>query len=86
MKGNMKMSKMIIVEGPQGTGKTTLTNYLRDNLSSSNLYRLSGQKDKTITGKDYSKKMYYALIEYLEKMQQIPMDIRNILLLMFMMI
>ena len=44
-------SKLIIVEGPQGTGKTTLTNYLRENLASSNLYRLSGQKDKSEKGK-----------------------------------
>ncbi len=36
-------NRMIIVEDPQGTGKTTLTNYLRDNIASSNLYRLSGQ-------------------------------------------
>ncbi len=68
-------NRMIIVEGPQGTGKTTLTNYLRDNISSSNLYRLSGSKDKTKTGKEISKKMYYALTEYLEKMESIPMDL-----------
>ena len=43
----MNKSKLIIIEGPQGTGKTTLANYLRDNMSGSNLYRLSGQKDKT---------------------------------------
>ena len=67
-------SKMIIIEGPQGTGKSTLANYLRDNLAGSNLYRLSGQKDKTITGKELSTKMYDALIVYLEQMQEIPMD------------
>ena len=44
-------NKLIIVEGPQGTGKTTLTNYLREKLSGSNLYRLSGQKDKSKKGK-----------------------------------
>lgn len=68
-------NRIIIVEGPQGTGKTTLTNYLRENISSSNLYRLSGQKDKTITGLEISKKMYQALINYLKEMQDIPMDI-----------
>lgn len=71
----MKKQKLIIVEGPQGTGKTTLTNYLRDNIPGSNLYRLSGQKDKTNTGKEYSKKMYNALLEYLNSMQEIPMDL-----------
>ncbi len=68
-------SKMIIIEGPQGTGKSTLANYLHDNLAGSNLYRLSGQKDKTNTGKILSTKMYEALIEYLQVMQDIPMDI-----------
>jgi thymidylate kinase len=69
------MNKMIIVEGPQGTGKTTLTNYLRDNISGSNLYRLSGQKDKTLKGLESSKKMYYALLDYLKVMESIPMDL-----------
>ncbi len=69
-------SKMIIIEGPQGTGKSTLANYLRDNLAGSNLYRLSGQKDKTVTGKELSTKMYdEALISYLQVMQDIPMDL-----------
>ena len=71
----MKKNRLIIVEGPQGTGKSTLANYLRENISGSNLYRLSGQKDKTITGKQYSSKMYQALLEYLNVMQDIPMDL-----------
>ena len=65
---------MIIIEGPQGTGKTTLANFLRENIPSSNLYRLSGQKDKTITGKSLSEKMYITLLEYLKQMESIPMD------------
>lgn len=68
-------NKLIIVEGPQGTGKTTLTNYLRENIPGSNLYRLSGQKDKTENGQKYSEKMYEALLEYLEKLEEIPMDL-----------
>ena len=71
----MKKNKIIIVEGPQGTGKTTLTNYLRDNLPGSNLYRLSGQKDKTPIGKKLSRTMYQALLDYLKKMETIPMDL-----------
>ncbi len=71
----MNKSKLIVIEGPQGTGKTTLANYLRENLPGSNLYRLSGQKDKTNSGKNLSTKMYKALLEYLEKMQDIPMDL-----------
>ena len=70
----MERNKIIIVEGPQGTGKSTLTSFLRTNIASTNLYSLSGQKDKTETGKKNSIIMYDALIEYLEKMQQVPMD------------
>lgn len=69
------MSRIIIVEGPQGTGKTTLANYLRENIPASNLYRLSGQADKSIAGKEKSRKMYEALIEYMSKMQDVPMDL-----------
>ena len=61
--------KCIIIEGPQGCGKTSLANYLRENIAASNLYRLTGNKDKTITGKEKSKKMYEALLEYMEKIQ-----------------
>ncbi len=66
---------MIIVEGPQGTGKTTLTDYLRDNIPTSNLYRLSGHKIKSIEGKELSRKMYYDQLDYLEKLSSIPMDL-----------
>ena len=38
--------KLIIVEGSQGTGKTTTTNYLREQMLNTNLLRLSGMKHK----------------------------------------
>lgn len=38
-------SKLIIVEGPQGGGKTSVTNYLREKITSSILLRLSGTKE-----------------------------------------
>ncbi len=50
----MEKSLVIIVEGPQGAGKTTLTNRLREEMTSTNLIRMSGVKDKTITGKEKS--------------------------------
>ena len=62
-------SKCIIIEGPQGCGKTHLVNYLRENIPASNLYRLSGQKDKTEKGKEKSKKMYYALLKYMKEIE-----------------
>ena len=37
---------IIIVEGPQGVGKTTFTNYLREHMAATDLYRLSGIKDR----------------------------------------
>jgi len=61
----MKM-KCIIIEGPQGCGKTSLANYLREHIPASNLYRLSGQQDKTAAGKEKSKKMYNALLDYMK--------------------
>ena len=54
----MANSKIIIVEGPQGVGKTTITDYIRNTIPYTNLYRLSGTSDSTPSGKLKSKKMY----------------------------
>lgn len=70
----MEKNKLIIVEGPQGTGKTTLTNYLRDNIASSNMHRLSGQRDKSIEGLHNSIKMFNSYFALLKKMQRVPMN------------
>lgn len=67
--------KCIIIEGPQGCGKTTLANYLRENIGSSNLYRLSGSKDKTLTGKEKSVHMYQALLTYMKAIQDVGMNL-----------
>ena len=67
--------KCIIVEGPQGCGKTNLTNNLRDNIAASNLYRLTGNKDKTITGKEKSTKMYYALLNYIKELEHTDVNL-----------
>ena len=63
-------SNIIIIEGPQGVGKSTLANFLRDNISMVNLYRLSGIKDKSVTGKNINKNMYLTLISYLETLEE----------------
>ena len=47
----MANSKIIVVEGPQGAGKTTITDFLRHTLPYSNLYRMSGTADSTVAGK-----------------------------------
>lgn len=66
---------MYYSRGPQGCGKTSLTNYLRDNIAASNLYRLTGNKDKTITGKEKSRKMYYALLNYMKEIENSDVNI-----------
>ena len=64
---------IIIVEGPQGAGKTTFTNYLREKMSGTDLYRLAGIKDKDETGLEKSKKRYSGLLEYLKNSANINM-------------
>ena len=64
----MANSKLIVVEGPQGAGKTTITDYLRYTIPYTNLYRLCGTADSTPTGKKKAETMYKDLLEYLKKM------------------
>ena len=63
--------KIIIVEGPQGVGKTTFTNYLREKMGSTDLYRLTGIKDKTESGHQKIKKKYEKLIEYMSVCKEV---------------
>ena len=71
----MANSKIIVVEGAQGAGKTTITDYIRNTLKHTNLYRLSGVSDSTITGLEKSTKMYYDLLEYIEKMENLSINL-----------
>lgn len=64
---------IIIVEGPQGVGKTTFTNYLREKIPSSDLYRLTGIKDKTKTGYPKIKRKYLKLLEYVDSCEDVNM-------------
>lgn len=65
----MANSKLIVVEGAQGAGKTTVTDYIRHTLKYTNLYRLSGTSDSTLAGKKKSEDMYKVLLDYIEKME-----------------
>lgn len=65
----MANSKMIVVEGAQGAGKTTITDYIRYSLKYTNLYRLSGTSDSGVEGKEKAKEMYNVLLDYIEKME-----------------
>ncbi len=65
----MANSKLIVIEGPQGAGKTTITDYIRHKLPYTNLYRLNGSNDSSPTGKAKSVEMYTDLLDYIEKLQ-----------------
>lgn len=65
----MANSKIIIVEGPQGVGKTTITDYIRHAVPYTNLYRLSGTSDITVAGKEKAEVMYEDLLEYMKKLE-----------------
>ena len=65
----MANSKLIIVEGPQGSGKTTVTDFIRHRIPYTNLYRLNGTADSSPAGKEKAKEMYTDLIDYIEKLQ-----------------
>lgn len=65
----MSNSKLIVVEGPQGAGKTTITDFIRYSLPYTNLYRLSGTSDDSIEGKAKAKEMYQDLLNYMKKME-----------------
>lgn len=65
----MANSKLIVVEGAQGAGKTTITDFIRYSLPYTNLYRLYGTSDSTVTGKQKAKDMYIDLLEYMKKME-----------------
>ncbi len=71
----MANSKIIIVEGAQGAGKTTITDYIRHAISYTNLYRLSGTADSTPTGRAKSEKMYIDLVDYIEKLQNMSINL-----------
>lgn len=71
----MANSKIIIVEGAQGAGKTTITDYLRNSVKHTNLYRLSGISDSTKSGYEKSKMMYEDLLEYIAKMENLNINL-----------
>lgn len=71
----MANSKIIIVEGAQGAGKTTITDYIRHAIPYTNLYRLSGTADSSKEGKIKAKKMYEDLVDYIEKLQNMSVNL-----------
>ena len=71
----MANSKLIVVEGAQGAGKTTFTDYIRYSLAYTNLYRLYGTSDTTKTGLDKARKMYENLLEYIKSLENTSINL-----------
>lgn len=71
----MANSKIIIVEGAQGTGKTTITDFIRNTIPYTNLYRLNGTSDSSPTGKEKSKKMYFGLLNYIKGLENLNINL-----------
>lgn len=65
----MEKSKIIVIEGAQGVGKTTITDYLRHTIPYTDLYRLAGISDSTPTGREKNQKRYNDLLEYMKKLE-----------------
>jgi thymidylate kinase len=66
--------KIIISEGAQGAGKTTLTNLFRDQIPYSNLMRLSGIKDSSLSGRTKMVTIYYSLMQMLKGTRECGMN------------
>ncbi len=66
----MEKSRIIIVEGAQGAGKSTTTNLLRERLTSVNLIRMSGVRDKGITGKEKSFLVHLSTLQMMDKLDK----------------
>lgn len=71
----MANSKLIVVEGPQGAGKTTTTDFLRHTLSYTNLYRLSGTADSSKDGLKKATDMYETLLNYVETLENLSINL-----------
>lgn len=55
--------KLIIVEGSQASGKSTIADFLREQMTSTNLLSLSGVADKTITGATKSEIYHHQVLD-----------------------
>lgn len=71
----MANSKIIIVEGAQGTGKTTVTDFLRYAVKYTNLYRLTGTSDSSKEGKKKATIMYENLLKYMRTLENLNINL-----------
>ena len=71
----MANSKIIIVEGAQGAGKTTVTDFLRYAIKYTNLYRLTGTADSSVEGKRKATQMYWNLLKYIKTLENLNINL-----------
>lgn len=71
----MANSKIIIVEGAQGVGKTTITDFLRYSIKYTNLYRLTGTADSSEEGKRKATIMYRNLLKYMKTLENLSINL-----------
>lgn len=71
----MANSKIIIVEGAQGAGKTTITDFLRYAIKYTNLYRLTGTSDSSEEGKRKATVMYKNLLSYMKTLENLNINL-----------
>lgn len=71
----MANSKIIIVEGAQGAGKTTVTDFLRYAIKYTNLYRLTGTADSSVEGKRKATIMYKNLLAYMKTLENLNINL-----------
>lgn len=71
----MANSKIIIVEGAQGAGKTTVTDFLRYAVKYTNLYSLTGTSDSSIEGKKKATIMYDNLLNYMKTLENLSINL-----------
>lgn len=71
----MANSKIIIVEGAQGVGKTTVTDFLRYAVKYTNLYRLTGTADSSKEGKKKATIMYKNLLSYMKTLENLSINL-----------
>ena len=71
----MANSKIIIIEGAQGAGKTTITDFLRHSIKYTNLYRLTGTSDSSPEGKKKAEIMYRNLLSYMKTLENLNINL-----------
>ena len=71
----MANSKLIIIEGAQGAGKTSASDFVRYAMAHTNLYRLNGTSDSSPAGLEKASNMYHNLVDYIKNMENLNINL-----------